>query len=217
MVRVYDCLSHDFVYHDLSHMMTFIANHDHSRMGDTFNHDPKKMKMALSLIATIRGIPQLYNGDEMMFSCRPVDWSDGSKRIDFPGGWKEDKVNLFTEEGRKAAGKTAEADYSTAADLHDYTARLFTWRKDKKVLHDGKTMHFLARDNSYSFFRYNDKEAVYVFANNSAHTMNLPWDHYEEFVKGPVSGTNVMTGEKVTLDGNKTVPAGETLIVEFNR
>ena len=218
LTRVYDCLSHDFVYHDLSKMMIFIANHDHSRMGDTWNHDPAKMKMAIALMATMRGIPQLYNGDEMMFSCKPGDWSDGAKRLDFPGGWKGDKTDLFTAEGRAAAGKTPEADYSTAADLHDFTARLFTWRKGKEVIHDGKTMHFLGnRDNSYAFFRYNDTDAVFVFLNNSHHDMLIPWASYSEIAPATVKGTDVVTGKEITLNGEVVVPAMTSLVVEYKR
>ena len=221
MTRVYDCLSHDFVYHDLTHMMTFIANHDHSRLGDTFDHDPGKLKIALALLATIRGIPQLYNGDEMLFSCKRGDWSDGAKRIDFPGGWKEDKVNLFTAEGRAAAGKTPEADYSRAAELHDFTATLFNWRKGKSVLHNGKTMHFLGkRDNSYAFFRYSEDsdEMVFVFVNNSDHVMTVPWESYDEIAPKRVTGKNPITGESVSFgDTDVMVGPRTALVVEFEK
>ena len=217
MIRVYDCLSHDFVYHDLSRMMTFFANHDHSRMGDTFGHDPRKMKIALALLATVRGIPQLYNGDEMMFSCRPGDWSDGSKRIDFPGGWEGDEAQLFTPEGRAAAGQTSTADYSTAADLHDYTARLFGWRKGKEVLHTGKTLHFMTRDNTYAFFRYNETDAVFVYVNNTDHDMQVPWNHYAELAPVAVRAHDPLSGTDLTLDGNTVVPAMSVLVAEFKR
>lgn len=217
MTRVYNALSHDFVYHDLSNMMIFFANHDHSRMGDNFDHDPAKMKIAMTLLATLRGIPQLYNGDEMLFSARPGEWNDGAKRIDFPGGWPGDEVDLFSEEGRKAAGKTATADYSCAADLHDYTARLFNWRKEKAVIHSGKTLHFLTRDNTYAYFRYNETDAVFVFVNNTHQAVTVPWAHYAELVPAEVTGTDVLTGEQVTLSARTVVPAMTAAVVEFQR
>ena len=205
-------------------MMTFFANHDHGRMGDTFNHDPARMKEAIALLATIRGIPQLYNGDEMMFSHVPGDdWSDGAKRIDFPGGWPGDAVNLFTPEGRAAAsaadaGKPWPAGrYADADELHDYTAMLFNWRKGKKVLHDGKTMHFLGRDNTYAFFRSNDTDAVFVFVNNSNSDKAVRWDHYAELAPASVQARNVVTGTPVTLDANLSLPANSVLIAEFAR
>lgn len=215
--KIYDCLSHDFVYHDLSRMMIFVANHDTPRLGDTFNHDPRKLRMAMSLVATMRGIPQIYNGDEMMFSCRPGSWSDGAKRIDFPGGWEGDEADLFTAEGRAKAGKTSTADYSTAAELHDFTARLFNWRKGCDVIHNGRTMHFMTRDNTYAYFRYNETDAVFVYLNNTDRDAAIPWNTYAELVPERVSGTDVLTGKPVELSSGTVVPGMTALIVEFKR
>jgi glycosidase len=175
------------------------------------------MKLALTLLATMRGIPQLYNGDEMMFSCRPGDWSDGAKRIDFPGGWEGDEADLFTAEGRAQAGKTATADYTSAAELHDFTATLFNWRKDKKVIHDGRTLHFLGRDNTYAYFRYNEAEAVFVFINNTLHDVQVPWSHYAELVPSSVEARDVVTGGRIVLSDDTLVPAGASLVAEFSR
>ena len=41
MSRVYETLSNDFVYHDLSHMMIFTANHDTDRIGDVVRRNPR--------------------------------------------------------------------------------------------------------------------------------------------------------------------------------
>lgn len=215
MTRVYDCLSHDFVYHDLSKMLIFFANHDNSRMGDTFSHDPAKMKIALALLATLRGMPQLYNGDEMMFSCKPGDWSDGAKRIDFPGGWSGDEIDLFTPEGRASAGKTSTADYSSAAELHDYTARIFNWRKDKEVIHSGKTMHFMTRDNTYAFFRYNDSSKVFVFVNNSGHDVNVPWSNYSEIADASMPAYDVIEDKQITLSEKTVIRPYSVLIADI--
>ncbi|MBQ2525428.1 MAG: cyclomaltodextrinase C-terminal domain-containing protein, partial [Bacteroidales bacterium] len=94
---------------------------------------------------------------------------------------------------------------------------LFNWRMEKSVLHDGKTLHFLGRDNTYAYFRYNETEAVFVFVNNTGHDVIVPWDHYAEFVSGPVSATDVVSGMPVTLGPGLTVPAGTALIAEFDR
>ncbi len=223
MTRVYTVLAQDFVYQDLSHLMTFFANHDHARTGDTFGADPDKMKLAMALLATVRGIPQLYYGDEMMFLERKDCIShDGAKRIDFPGGWEGDQTNLFTAVGRAQAP----ALYAQAADLHDYTRTLFRWRKGSDAVQNGKTLHFLSRrnegarnitDNSYSYFRYTDKQAVFVYINNNRQPRVLDWSHYKEFVEGPVTGTDVITGEKVELKDGLSIAPKSALIVEFDR
>ena len=223
MTRIYSVLAQDFAYQDLSHMLTFFANHDHARTGDVLGQDPARMKLALALLATIRGIPQLYYGDEMMFLERKdVPSHDGAKRIDFPGGWEGDPVNLFTAVGRAQAPEL----YASASEIHDYARALFRWRKGCKAVQEGKTLHFLSRrnvgpvnitDNSYSFFRYTDTDAVFVYVNNNPEPRTLDWNHYREFVSTPVTGTDVVSGEKVTLQDGLSIGPKEALIVEFKR
>ena len=223
MTRIYTVLAQDFVYQDLSHMLTFFANHDHARTGDILREEPRRMKLALALLATIRGIPQLYYGDEMMFLERKdVPSHDGAKRIDFPGGWADDTANLFTAQGRA----TAPSMYATAAEMHDYARALFRWRKGCKAVQEGKTLHFLSRrnegarnitDNTYSFFRYTADDAVFVYVNNTEEPRVLDWNHYREFVQGPVTGTEVVSGEQVTLKDGLSVAPKSALIVEFKR
>lgn len=223
MTRIYTVLGQDFVYKDLSHMMTFFANHDHARTGDILRQDPARMKLIITLLATIRGIPQLYYGDEMMFLERKDCQShDGAKRIDFPGGWEVDSIDLFSADGRAGAP----AMYASAADLHDYTRTLFQWRKGCKAVQEGKTLHFLSRrnvgsrnitDNTYSFFRYTDDDAVFVYVNNTFEDRTLDWDHYSEFVSGPVNGRNVLTGENIVLENGVKIGPKSALVVEFKR
>ncbi|MBQ6199404.1 MAG: glycoside hydrolase family 13 protein [Bacteroidales bacterium] len=223
MTRIYTVLGQDFVYKDLSHMMTFFANHDHARTGDILRQDPARMKLIITLLATIRGIPQLYYGDEMMFLERKDCQShDGAKRIDFPGGWEGDSIDLFSADGRASAP----AMYASAADLHDYTRTLFQWRKGCKAVQEGKTLHFLSRrnvgsrnitDNTYSFFRYTDDDAVFVYVNNTFEDRTLDWNHYSEFVSGPVNGRNVLTGENIVLENGVKIGPKSALVVEFKR
>ena len=104
-----------------------------------------------------------------------------------------------------------------SAELFDYTSRLFQWRKDKKVIHDGKTLHFLSRNNTYAYFRYDDTDAVFVFVNNSRGKKNIPWTYYDEMTSGLKDGRNVMTGESVEISDKTTVGPRQVLIVEFKR
>ena len=223
MTRIYTVLAQDFAYKDLGNMMIFFANHDHARTGDVLRQDPSRVKLALTLLATLRGIPQLYYGDEMMFLERKDCLShDGAKRIDFPGGWEGDTIDLFTAEGRASAP----AIYADAASLHDYASTLFNWRKGSEAVQQGKTLHFLSRknvgqrnitDNTYAYFRYTDTDAVFVYINNTAEDRSLDWNHYREFVSGPVEGRSVLTGETITLQDGVTVAPKSALVVEFKR
>ena len=220
MTKVYDCLSHDFVYHDLSKMMIFPGNHDTDRIGDVVRQNPDRLKLVMTMMATMRGFPQIFAGDEMMFVSRDRSQGHGGLRVDFPGGWAGDKENWFTEEGRKAAltgtdGKPVPA--GQVADLHDYTRKLFQWRKGKEVIHEGKTLHFLTRDNTYAYFRYDADEAVFVFINNSRGRKSIPWSHYAEIADGLYDGHDVMTGEAVEVNDSTVVGPRQALVVEYKR
>jgi hypothetical protein len=78
-------------------------------------------------------------------------------------------------------------------------------------------MHFMSRDNTYAFFRYNDTEAVFVFANASEESRTIPTAHYAEILSryNPV-GIDIITGK--TIDLSKTdivVDPLSTLIVKL--
>ena len=207
MTRVYDCLSHDFVYHDLSNMMIFTNNHDTTRIGDVIRRNPGRAKIGLAMLATMRGIPQVFYGEEMMLCSADLSQGHGGLRIDFPGGWATDKTNLLTAEGRKGQNK----------ELFDFSARLFNWRKSKEVIHNGQTMHFMTRDNTYAYFRYDDKDAVFVYINNSGETKSIPWSNYAEIGASLKDGRCVLTGEQVVIDNNTKVAPHSVIVVEYKR
>ena len=206
MTRVYDVLSHDFVYHDLSNMMIMAANHDTDRIGDVCEGDARRMKIVHTLLATLRGMPQMLYGDELLF--RSTDRSKGhpTLRVDFPGGWEGDRINLFDRANHFGAQK----------EVYDYTRHIMNWRKSKEVIHSGKTLHFIDRDNTYAYFRYNDSEVVFVYINNSDNEHTIPWSRYAEITEGLGEGVNVITGEPIKMNGVKVAPMS-TLVVEFVR
>ena len=208
MIRIYNTVADDFVYHDLSKMMIFSGNHDTDRTADVLRGNVGRMKIAMALLATMRGYPQIYTGDELMIRSVDLKQGHGGLRVDTPGGWAGDKVNLFTEEGRTGDVK----------ELFDFTRKLFQWRKTSEVIHHGKTLHFVDREhNTYAFFRYTDEGAVFVFANNSRGKKQVPWSHYAEIASTLKEGRNVVTDEPIELSDQTTVPARGVLVVEFKR
>lgn len=204
MTRIYDVLSHDFVYHDLSNMMIMAANHDTDRIADVCEGDLRKLKIVHTLLCTMRGMPQMLYGDELMF--RSTDRSKGhpTLRVDFPGGWADDSVNLFDRAQHEGEKK----------ELFDYTRHLMNWRKTKEVIHSGKTLHFIDRDNTYAFFRYNDESVVFVYINNSNDTKRVPWSRYSEISATLGEGRDVISGEVVDMSKMSVEPMS-ALVVEF--
>ena len=222
MTKVYDILSHDFVYHDLSKMLIFPGNHDTARIGDCVRKDPRALKLAMTMMATMRGIPQIFAGDELMFvSSKPDNIGDHpGLRVDFPGGWEGDEIDLFTAEGREAQTHNTDGlkvEKGQAADLFNYVSRLFQWRKTADVIHNGKTVHFMTRDNTYAYFRYNDDAAVFVFINNTLEDKNVPWSYYSEITEGLQGGVDVLTGEPVEVSDATVVAPKTALVVEYKR
>ena len=222
MTKVYDILSHDFVYHDLSKMLIFPGNHDTARIGDMVRKDPRALKIAMTMMATMRGIPQIFAGDELMFvSSRPDNVGDHpGLRVDFPGGWEGDEIDLFTAEGREAQTHNTDGlkvEKGQAADLFNYVSRLFQWRKTADVIHNGKTMHFMTRDNTYAYFRYNDEAAVFVYINNNLEPVNVPWSYYSEITEGLHDGVDVLTGEPFEVSDATVVAPKTALVVEYKR
>lgn len=194
ITKVYDSMANDVYFKDVRNMMIFPGNHDTDRIGDVVGKDPRKMKIVMTLMATLRGYPQVFAGDEMMVVSRDRSQGHGGLRVEFPEDWASDPVQK---------------------DLHDYVRALFQWRKTSDAVQNGKTLHFLTRDNTYAYFRYNDAEAVFVYVNNNAEPRELPWSDYAEIatsLKG--SGKYVLTGADFNPDG-LSVPAKSTLIVEF--
>ena len=222
MTKVYDILSHDFVYHDLSKMLIFPGNHDTARIGDCVRKDPRALKIAMTMMATMRGIPQIFAGDELMFvSSNPGNPGDHpGLRVDFPGGWDGDAIDLFTEEGRKAQTHNTdglEVQKGQAADLFNHASRLFQWRKTADVIHNGKTLHFMTRDNTYAYFRYNDEAVVFVYINNTLEDKNVPWSYYSEITDGLQGGVDVLTGEPFEVSDATVVAPKTALVVEYKR
>ena len=207
MIRVYNALSDDFVYHDLSRMMIFVGNHDIDRVADVMRGNVGRVKIAMTLLATMRGIPQFFTGDEWMMRSVDLSQGHGGLRTDSPGGWPTDKVDYFD----------AEQLTGDAAEVYRHVKKLFNWRKTKPVIHHGRTLHFGTRDNTYAYFRYDATDAVFVYVNNSRGKRQIPWSNYAEITEGLTEGRNVLTGESVMISDTTTVGPREALIVEFKR
>ncbi len=218
---LYDVLAQDYLYHDLDNILTFSSNHDTRRMGDIVGKDPARFKAMITFFATTRGIFQIFSGDEMMFSSADLRAGDPGLRVDFPGGWEGDAFNFFTDEGRAAADVDFDGEpieKGMRKDVFDYCRKLFQWRKTADVIHNGKTLHFIPNRGGYGYFRYNDTDTVFVFINPSAtEPARIPWSTYAEISDGLGTGTNVLTGEKVTITDETEVGPMQTIVIEYKK
>ncbi len=204
MIKVYDNFANDFLYANTNNLLTFVENHDTGRFNQIYKNDFKKYQMAMTLLATVRGIPQTYYGSEIGMAGDKGK-GDADIRQDFPGGWAGDKNNAFTKSGR-----TEEQN-----KFFDFTSRLFQWRKNKSVIHFGKMTHYIPQENVYVYFRYDDKETVMVVINNAAETKTIKTNRFQENIKNFKSGKDVLTGKSVDLKSEISLERKSVLILEL--
>lgn len=204
MIRVYENFTNDFLYPNINNLLVFAENHDTARLNEIYKGDLAKYKMAMTLIATVRGIPQVYYGSEIGMAGEKSK-GDADIRRDFPGGWASDERNAFTRAGRNQVEN----------QFYDFTAKLFNWRKDKSVIHFGKMKHYIPENNVYVFFRYNEKESVMVLINNSNKEQVLKGERFSESLQGRSSGKDVLSGQTVNLSGDIRIQPQQVLILEL--
>lgn len=137
--RVYNSFTNDFLYKDINNLLVFFENHDTERWNEIFKGDPKAYQLALTLISTVRGIPQIYYGSEIGMRGDKNKGGDADIRRDFPGGWKNDTQNAFIPSKQTSEQK----------EFYDFTQKLLNWRRNKEVIHTGKTKNFVPQNNVF--------------------------------------------------------------------
>lgn len=195
LIKVYNALSNDFLYPNANNLLVFFENHDTDRWNETFMGDPRYYKMALSIISTIRGIPQIYYGSEIGMRGDKNKGGDAEIRRDFPGGWPTDSQNAFSVNDQTSQQK----------EFYDFTAKLLNWRKNKEVIHSGKTKHFMPKDKLYVYFRYNGNEKVMVIINNNENPQDLKLDRFSEMLNGISKGKDVISGNQFSISAYQSL------------
>ncbi len=200
--RLYSVMAQDFLYKDATRNTIFLDNHDMSRFLSVVGEDMNKYRSGMAMLMTMRGVPQMYYGDEILMKnfSRP----DGLVREDFPGGWAGDKVNKFT-----AAGRTDKEN-----DAFNYVRKLANYRKNTTALQTGKMMQYIPQKGIYVYFRYDDKKTVMIVYNSSDKEETTTTSRYFERINGAKIGRNVITGENVALS-ELTIAGKSTLVLEL--
>ena len=162
MEKIVTVLRHDEFYPHPEMLVTFFGNHDDSRFMGEKGNSIAKLKAAFALLLTMRGIPQIYYGDEIAMT----GGDDPDNRRDFPGGFPGDPRNAFI-----AAGRTPEEQ-----DAFAYVHSLLDLRKSHPALRMGKQWHIGWDESYYAFVRELPEETILVIYNNAdkARTLEIP-------------------------------------------
>ncbi len=209
LIKLYNVLASDFQYTDANNNVIFLDNHDLNRYFTAVKEDMRKLKMALTVLLTTRGVPQVYYETEL--AMPGVKDPDPLVRKDFPGGWANDSAN-----GRSASGFTEKGRSVQQNEAFNYFRTLAQWRKIKPVVHTGKLTHFIPQDGVYTYFRHNNSEAIMVMLNNNdKDARTVKTNRFRERTAGFIRAKNVITGEVLSDISSVTVPAKSALVLEL--
>lgn len=190
MKSFYELFAKDNVYFDLQKLLVFIDNHDIERGFLTAKGDVNKMKIALTLLMTTRGIPQILYGTEIGM----VGGHSHSKlRADFPGGFPNDKKNAFNEKDR--------TEYEN--DIFNFLKKLIKIRKDYKEIGLGKLIHFEPIDEIYFYYKQLNNEFVFVIINNNNVSKEIDLNLYTEEICNCSILKNLFEEKELDLSSNK--------------
>lgn len=205
LYRLYDYLSQDLVYANPMGLLTFLDNHDTSRFASDKDkaNNLTRYKQALAFMLTTRGIPQIYYGTEILMSGNKGN-GDGALRRDFPGGWKGDELNAFSEKGRTALQNEA----------FNYTRKLLQWRKGNLAVTKGNMKHFSIRQGVYVYQREYNGQSVVVFMNGTNSSQELELTPYREVLPSD-SSTDLLSEKTIKLTDKLSLNPRETLILTF--
>lgn len=169
MLKVYQCLSDDYLYANPNNLITFTDNHDMNRIFTQLDEDKELLKMGLAIIFTMRGIPQFFYGTELAMTS-PKERNDGLIRADMPGGWDGDKTDVFQNQNLSPL----------QSEMRAYVKKILNWRKTATAIHNGKLVHYSPEDGIYTYFRFNEKEKYWIILNKNEESTSVNPQKYKE-------------------------------------
>lgn len=152
----YKNLGLDYQYKSPSKFITFLDNHDEGRFFGKIKEDMSLYKMGVAMLYTMRGIPCLLYGTEILL--KELD-DHGRIREDMPGGWveKNGKRNAFNNSGLSKDER----------DALSFVQNMGKIRQSYSLINTGSFRHWAPYDKVYAYCWYDDDEIILVIANRS--------------------------------------------------
>ena len=201
--RLYNSFVYDYLYEDPTHVMAFVDNHDTDRfLGN--GRDSLMLKQALALLMTVRRIPQLYYGTEIMMNGTK-EVTDGNVRKDFPGGFPGDDHNAFTREGRTKAEQ----------QMFQWTSRLLHWRQGNKVITKGSMTQFIPFNGIYVIARQYKGKTALTILNGTTKSAKMEVKRYQEVLGDVKRAKDILSGRYVDVSQDLMLKPRQSLILEY--
>jgi neopullulanase len=204
--NLYTTLAQDLLYKNPMNNCTSLDNHDQDRIYSILGENMRKYKMAIAMLFTIRGIPQLYYGTEILMK-NFKDPTDAEVRKDFPGGWPGDAQNKFD-----ASGRTAEEN-----EAFNYVKTLANFRKNSSAIKNGKTMQFVPENGVYVYFRYTSTQTVMCIVNSNETPATIDLSRFAERMNGFTKALDAATGATFNLEPTLTLGEKYVLVLELKK
>jgi glycosidase len=151
--------------------------------------------MHIAFTLSVRGIPQLYAGEEIAMQGK----EDPDNRRDFPGGFPGDARNAFDAMGRTP----------NQQKMFEWTRTWIRLRAEHSAITQGRLIDLFYDDDAYVFARQDKNETVIIAINRADKEKRVPVGTIGlkdgaglAALIGAMAGTNVTSGQ-ATL----TIPA----------
>jgi len=199
-------IAQDYQFPHPDNQLIFPDNHDLDRFYSRINKNFDHWKLGIAMYMTMRGIPQFFYGTEVLMTNEKAG-SDGQRRSDFYGGWKNDSKDAVTEQGLSDKEKQAK----------QYFSKLLNWRKTNTAITNGKFKHYAPQKNDvYIYFRYNDKQKVMILLNKNTESVTLDMNRYAEMITNKFKAIDIVSGKELNVENTLTISGKTAMILEIN-
>ncbi|GGW88161.1 glycoside hydrolase family 13 protein [Alteromonas halophila] len=195
---IYDTLATDFLYGDPYNLVVFADNHDMSRVFSQLNEDKALWDIAMTVMLTTRGIPQVFYGTEILMA-NPGTTDHGIIRSDFPGGWQGDEVNAFSGKGLTDDQRWAQQRIK----------QLLSLRKSAPELFAGELVHYAPDDGVYVYFRTAQSSGTpgMMVVVNKGDARSLDLSRFEAQLSNTGTMTRLRDNKKATTSDSLSLDA----------
>jgi glycosidase len=209
MTALAEVLRLDELFPHPERLVPFLGNHDTARFMNDPAATPQKLDLAFTILTTMRGMPQIYAGDEI--AMRGGD--DPDNRRDFPGGFGNSQPSAFN-----AATRSPEQQYTFAT-----VQNLLTIRRQHPALQTGEEQVLEVDQDSMVYVRILQQHAgvqrVLIAINKAAAAKELSLDTAETAISDARAATPLLgDASVVTLAPHRLtlrLPAQTATIVDL--
>ncbi len=158
--RMIDVLACDRLYPHPQVLVPFLGNHDVPRFASAPGSSVSRLELAQSIVLTMRGIPQLYYGDEIGMT----GGNDPYNRHDFPGGFPGDPRDAFTAVGRTPKQQA----------IFSHVQQLLRIRRENPALRLGWLWEIAWNQHCFAYARITKTERVLAVFNAGQTAESIP-------------------------------------------